>query len=233
MQFVDHNAQFHSRANTDYSVLTLLFNLQGLISWQGGWSDLTYIIDGPRQEHELPKVQLSSIKKHRVSCFRNILWCHSMQLQFALWHTTITLENCRKTSECLDNIWVDFQASSTLIGQVFSHLSAHVGCIQVNALFHILFCQPPHAPCSSSRSCWTLLFSSWAWGQTYGSCSFTFKVTTVCFRNTKYVASININLPNVQHTNHIIICTVNSAYILMAHRSYELLLHHITYEAHT
>ena len=145
-------------------------------------------------------VQLSSIKKHRVSCFRNIPWCHAMQLQFALWHTTITLENCRKTSECLDNIWVDFQASSTLIGQVFSHLSAHVGCIQVNALFHILFCQPPHAPWSSSRSCWTLLFSSWAWGQTYGSCSFTFKVTTVCLRNTKYVASININLPNVQHT---------------------------------
>ena len=56
MQFVGHNAQFHSRANTDYSVLTLLFNLQGLISWQGGWSDLTYIIDVPRQEHELPKV---------------------------------------------------------------------------------------------------------------------------------------------------------------------------------
>jgi len=34
---------------------------------------------------------------------------------------------------------VDSQASSTLIGQVFSHQSAHVGCIQVNALFHILF----------------------------------------------------------------------------------------------
>jgi len=34
---------------------------------------------------------------------------------------------------------VDSQASSTLIGQVFSDLSAHVGCIQVNALFYILF----------------------------------------------------------------------------------------------
>ena len=34
---------------------------------------------------------------------------------------------------------MDSQASSTLIGQVFSHLSAHVGCIQLNALFHILF----------------------------------------------------------------------------------------------
>ena len=39
---------------------------------------------------------------------------------------------------------MDSQASWTLIGQIFSHLSAHVGCIQVNALFHILFCQPPH-----------------------------------------------------------------------------------------
>ena len=38
--------------------------------------------------------------------------------------------------------WTIFEwtskASSTLIGHVFSHLSAHVGCIQVNALFHIL-----------------------------------------------------------------------------------------------
>jgi len=31
-----------------------------------------------------------------------------------------------------------------IIGHVFSHLSAPVGCIQVNALFHILFHQPPH-----------------------------------------------------------------------------------------
>ena len=39
---------------------------------------------------------------------------------------------------------MDSEASLTLIGQVFSHLSAHVGCIQVNALFHFLFGQPPH-----------------------------------------------------------------------------------------
>jgi len=39
---------------------------------------------------------------------------------------------------------VDSQANSTLIGQVFSHLSVHVRYIQVNALFHFLFGQPPH-----------------------------------------------------------------------------------------
>ena len=39
---------------------------------------------------------------------------------------------------------MDSEVSLTLIGQVFSHLSAHVRCIQVNALFHFLFGQPPH-----------------------------------------------------------------------------------------
>ena len=72
--------------------------------------------------------------KHRVSHFRNIPWNHAMY-SFHL----DTSQICRKTSGCLDNLWVDSQASSNLIGQVFSHLSAHVGCIQVNALFHILF----------------------------------------------------------------------------------------------
>jgi len=50
---------------------------------------------------------------------------------------------------------VDSQASLTLIGQVFSHLSAHVGCIQVNALFHILLCQPSIGllPCLAAHFC--------------------------------------------------------------------------------
>jgi len=76
--------------------------------------------------------------KHRVSHFRNVPWHHAMY-SFHLDTSPSLSVVCRKTSECLDNLWVDSQASSTLIGQVFSHLSGHVGCIQVNALFHILF----------------------------------------------------------------------------------------------
>jgi len=43
---------------------------------------------------------------------------------------------------------------------VFSHPSVNVGCIQVNALFHILFCHPPYLNWPSSRSCCALLLSS-------------------------------------------------------------------------
>ena len=91
--------------------------------------------------------------KHRVSHFRNVPWHHAMY-SFHLDTSPSLSVVCRKTSECLDNLWVDSQASSTLIGQVFSL------CQHMLDAFKLMPCStyflPASIPWPSSRSCCTL-----------------------------------------------------------------------------